>query len=532
MPVVELTREQVPRDQQKARRRRPLAERLQRRVALAPEDPLLPVMMNTFERILANEARLTDLEQIIAGGLERHPELDRDKVAHWIDAWQQISPELKARVVPPEFIDLTRERGVDLETLQRVVRRSIWGTPTAIAPVFWAQFREFAVHTTALLGPAAVVAGTVEKGLDGVNLARFGQTFRLTGQGFSAENDKNTIVITPEGHDQPAFVSHPTASTPDHLDCIAPASGLTHPGAYTLQVVVSAHKPSNTITIYLEEPAVQAGMITGANPGRQYPSKKIRLTVNNIADNPLTWWTPVAPDALPYPSAAVMLGPGLLEVTVPEELLRAPGDYLVSVHGKNQKLSNQVRVQVAPYSYRVTFQDITCLDESDPEWAGDDEIVTRWAIEADDTVFTKGTGAYSGFSDGVVRGYQGDDRLVFPGNGAGEVRRHLTLATQLWEWDAGDAEDWNTALQAVSHIVEEIPVVGQVLSVLVSLTGWLIKLCGGDPDWLGTHTDEWMAEDLFHETGPAGHLARTALFYNDDDTGSYKVTFAIDRSPV
>lgn len=535
MPVIELPRERVPLDQQKSRRRRTPAERFERHVDQAPgEEPLLPVMMHAFERILADEARLTDLERIFARGLEQHPELDRAKVARWVQAWQEIPSELKARVVPAEFRDLTRQRGVDLETLQRVVRRSATsrGTPTLIAPVFWAQFRQVTVHMTALLGPPAVVTGTVERGLDGVNLARFGQTFRLTGQGFSANSAENTVVITPEGLNEPAFVSHPTASAPDQLTCIAPTSGTTPPGGYTLQVVVSAHKPSNMITIYLEEPLAQSGMITGANTARQYPTKKIQLTVTNIGNNPLTWWSPVAQGGLPYPSPAVTLNPGLLEVTVPEELLRAPGDYWVSVHGENQKLSNQVRIQVAPYSYRVTFQDIICIDESDPEWAGNDEIVTRWAVEADDTVFSKGSAEYTGFSDGVVRGYQGDDRLVFLSNGSGEVRKHFTLATQLWEWDAGDAEDWNTALQAVSSIVDEIPVVGQVLSILVSLTGWLIQLCGGDPDWLGTQTDEWTAEDLFHETGPAGRVTRTAWFLNNDDTGSYKATYDIDRSPA
>lgn len=532
MPVITVPRERVPVGRQKVRHRRTRAERLEREIALLPEEPVLPVLMHAFQRISAQEPRLTDLERIIARGLERHPELDRAKLAEWVAAWQELPTDLKRRVVPPEFSDLRLDRGVDLDTLQRVVRRSARPKSVRKAPALWARYPAVMMHMTALLGPPAVVTGTVERGLDDVNVAQFGQSFRLTGQGFSSQDAANTIVITPEGRDEPAFVSHPTASTPQQLDAIAPPSGAFPPGRYALQVVVSGHEPSNVIRIHLVEPVVPAGVITGVQPSRQYPSKKVRLTVDDVRTGALVWWFPVTPGALPYPSAAVAVNPGTLDVTVPEELLRAPGDYLVSVHGEHQKLSNQVRIEVAPYSYRVTFGEMTCIDESDPEGAGDDEVVTRWALEADGTVFTKGSGEYTGFSDGVVKPYEGDDRVVFPGAGPGEVRTHLTLTTQLWEWDEGDAADWNTALQVVSSIVEEIPVVGQVLGVLVSLTGWLIKLCGGDPDSLGTHTDEWMSEDLFRETGTSGHVERTAWFSNDDATGSYRVSYAIERSPV
>jgi hypothetical protein len=532
MPVITVPREKVPVGRRKMRHRRTRAERIERDIAFLPQEPVLPVLMHAFERISTPGSRLTDLERIIAQGLERHPELDRRKVAHWVAAWRELPADVKRRVVPPEFSDLSRERGVDLATLQRAVQRSARPKSVQKAPALWSKYPAFIVLRTALLGPPAVVTGTVERGLDGVNLARFGRSFSLTGQGFSSEDAANTIVITPEGRNEPAYASHPVASTAQQLQAIAPPSGTFPPGPYALQVVVSGHEPSKVIRIYLEEPVVQAGVITGIQPSRQHPTKTVRLGVRDVGNDPRAWWSPVAPGGVPYPSTAVRVSPGLLETTVPVELLRAPGDYLVSVHGENQKLSNHVRVQVAPYAYRVTFDEITCIDESDPEGAGDDEIVTRWALEADGTVYAKGSAEYTGFSDGTVTPYTGDDRLVFPGSGPGEVGAHFTLTTQLWEWDAGDAADWNAALQAVASIVEEIPVVGQVLGVLVSLAGWLIKLCGGDPDWLGTDTAEWTSEDLFHETGPSGHFERTARFSNDDATGSYRVTYAIDRSPI
>ena len=533
MPVLELPRDQIPLPHRKARQRRSFAERIDRNVARMPgEKPLVPVLMHTFERILADVPDLTDLERIVVRGLERHPELERDRIAGWVEAWHRVPPELKARISPPEFNALSMERGVGLAELQRSVVRDAHRPPRRTAPVEWAKLEAFTIRTDVLLGPPAHVQDTAEHGLDGVNVAQLGQVFHIRGYGFGTSNDANTIVITPEGRDEPAFVSHPIASAPDVLQCVAPAPGTTQPGAYSLQVVVRAHRASNVITVHLTQPPAAAGTIAAVTPATQHPGKAIRLNVSGMAGSPRVWWQPVAPGTLPYSSAGVVVAPGAIDSVVPVELVRAPGDYFVSAGGVNQKLSNKVRVTVAPYAYSVTFDAMTCVDESDPEWAGDDEIVTHWGLAVDGSIYTKGSAEYEGFSDGVVRPYGPLDRRVFREDGPGAVRESLTLATKLWEWDAGDAEAWGTTLQAVSSVVSEIPVVGQVLSVLVSLLGWLISLFGGDPDWLGTHTDTWSAEELLALTGPAGRATLVAWFNNDDDTGSYRVAYAIDRSPI
>ena len=176
---------------------------------------------------------------------------------------------------------------------------------------------------------------------------------------------------------------------------------------------------------------------------------------------------------------------------------------------------------------------MTCLDESDPGWCGDDELVTRWVVTADDLAWSKGTGEYSGFEDGTHKLYAGTDRDVFmPGDGPGEVRCKFDIGTQLLEWDAGDAEAWNSALDAVADIASNIPTYGTIVSAILKVLGKFISWFGGDPDNLGTRVEQWNREDLLIETGSTGSINRTLSYLNDDDTGSYRLTCNIPRVPA
>src|SRR5262249_51206382 len=130
--------------------------------------------------------------------------------------------------------------------------------------------------------------------------------------------------------------------------------------------------------------------------------------------------------------------------------------------------------------------------------------------------------------------YQAQDQLVFPITGTGEVNRYLTIATNIFEWDAGDVESANEVLGAIGDAAVGIgtivggigATVGAILKVVLEFIGAIVKLFGGDPDNLGLATMQWTATDLQKMTA-GGSYAGRIQFINDDDTGSYELSFTI-----
>lgn len=278
----------------------------------------------------------------------------------------------------------------------------------------------------------------------------------------------------------------------------------------------------------------------------QYPGHTLLITGANFqADSPRAFWQSADP-AISDPAAAYFasdaswLSATQLKVTAPEWLVAFPGEYLIAVTGKGQGLSNWVPVTIRPYSYRVEFTQIECVDESDPEGWGDDEIVTQWVIASGTDAWAKNTGEYAGFSDGTKKDYTVADRVVFPpAGGVSPVSDYLLIVTKLWEWDEGDVEATVKFLQDASKAIGGIlsayygaaasaagEIVAKVLGSLEKVFVWLF----GDPDALGEKTLRWSCLDLASRTNNVNRGFKGTLeFLNDDDTGSYRLHYRVAR---
>jgi hypothetical protein len=497
--------------------------------------------MHSIERYLDGRPAESATERVVQDAFAGHPGMDSDLLRECVDRWHQVPADVTDRFVPAELRGLTRDRPVDDALLARLVERTVRRAPTPSAPTTWTLRPQLVLQPIEVLGGAlpagATITGTVPGGIDGEPVAVLGSTFTLTGSGFSPMPGQNLVVIHElhGGVVTKTFTSTPTAVSATALECVAPLPGTTPPGLHRIEVAIAGHRTSNCLNIWLTEPPAPPATLLTVTPGAQYPDKKIMLTVQGLHANPSVWWRSSSqngPDpALHCPAVAV--GATQVECVLPIALVRNPGQYWVAVSGSGQKLSNWAPVTVCAYRYQVSFEQILCIDESDPEWWGDDEVVTRWVIAADEHGWSKGTGEYSGFSDGTLQYYLGSDRDVYlPDDGPGTVQTRLAVGTLLLEWDAGDAEQWNTILDAAGSAASAIPTAGPIVSAVLKVLGKLIALLGGDPDVLGTHVDEWTAEDLLAQTGPTGTLVHSMDFLNDDGTGSYRLRCTISREPV
>jgi hypothetical protein len=513
---------------------------LERAVSQDPgEDPIFAALMHSFERHLSGQPVESVVDGAVAEGLHEHPRLRSEHLKEWVRLWHEIPDDVKERVVPAELRSLSVETPLDDDTFQRVCARSYRRPPTLLAPVTW-RFRPIiGLPPIVSLGEPAKITGTVPGGIDGEPVAQLGAGFTLRGSGFSTKSEDNLVVIyrlSAGGDPETAITSHPTASSPTSLQCTAPLPNSTKPGRHKIQVSVTGRQPSNVLDIWLTQPLGAPASILSISPAAQYPGRRILITVKGFGTAPSVWWRAASAhpqDLALFSEQVKQLGPTQIEAEVPASLVRSPGQYWIAVGGANQALSGWAPVNVLNYRYKVTFNAITCLDESDPEWWGDDEIVTQWVVVADQHSWHKGTGEYGGFEDGTTKPYRTGDRDVFlPGAGPGEVRADLSLGTALFEWDAGDAADWNAALTGVADIVGKIPVYGQIVSGILKVIGKLISLFGGDPDHLGTKVETWTADELFALTGTSGSASRSLQFLNDDDTGSYRLTYDLQRVPA
>ncbi len=84
--------------------------------------------------------------------------------------------------------------------------------------------------------------------------------------------------------------------------------------------------------------------------------------------------------------------------------------------------------------YLVTFKRLECVDESNPEWWGSDNVGLLWTVVADQQVATGGSAIYGGFDDGVQQELSQADQATF--REAVTVGTGLGLVIELWEWEA------------------------------------------------------------------------------------------------
>jgi hypothetical protein len=507
-------------------------QRFARVLAKVPgEDPVFPVFMHGIERYLLGEMELSEMDKRVRHLVAASPLLSKTRLQEWVQCWHALPVSVKAQFVPPELKDLDPSRKLDMPSYKSVLTRLSPHLPTprldhrvpkSLADTF-EPARKNAVTITAITPTEP----------DGTPFVYFGQAFAVRGTGFEPDPQQDTIVIYGEQRSAPMEVSLcPTAATKGTLQATAPLAMELAPGTHKVGVFVRGKGLSNLMDVTFAEAPGAAGVIASVTPAAQFPGKKVLINGSGFRQNPRVFWRATDPALEPgvcYGTEVEYLSDTQLSMTVPDRMVYFPGAYLIAAAGENQGVSNWVPLAVRPFKYRVRFGQITCIDESDPEWWGDDEIVARWAIACDGQTWAKQSSEYTGFSDGTTKSMSDEDKKVFlPGDGPGEVKQGLTIGTLLFEWDAGDAQAWTKVLDEVAGFCKDgwLAWVGYALK----FASKLIALCGGDPDALGQNILIWTAADLRDRTNNSQlQFSDTISFLNGDDTGSYQLNYAVTR---
>lgn len=527
-------------------------------------DVLTPIVMHTIERGLQGSRRsgFSELDRIFDQVLQRHPEVDKQLLQQLVADYRSLPASVRSRGLPAPLTNLDASRPIApaaLQSVRQMVLAPRSGLPFRITiPASKQQtLREFVVsHVGAGNLPAGMGDLVVRPHLVRIEPATTtgydaGQKLTLIGWGFSANKADNTIRLfkTLAGGSQGELTTlRPSVCSTQAIEFHLPAP--MEPGQYAVQVSVKTSKgveDTNRVRFSVRQPPPPAPVIDSIAPS-QYPGRKAIVTGRNFLKTPNptpgVWFLPL--DEQPLASyvmfegekAAFTLGRVLsdnqMEVTIPEILL--PGNYQV-VMAIGDRVSNRLVYPVRAYRYQVNFLKLRCVDESDPEWMGSDEVVTTWVIARDTEVWAKNTGEYGNFDDGDEQSYKTGDRTVFlPGAGPGEVRQVLAVSTSLYEWDAGDASAANTVVGFVGDLAAQIlntfgkVELAAVVKALTPLVQKLISWLGGDPDPLGTRNLGWSALELLQATNNAQRRFTGKLeFRNNDDTGSYEVTYEVIR---
>jgi len=529
-------------------------------------DVLLPVLMHTIERGLQGSRRSgsSELDQIFDRSIQRHPEVDQQVLQRLVADYRAIPASIRTRGLPPQVANLDPTRPLDPPTIQAIAklgrepRRAVF--PRLQTPV--SKQVTARDYLTAHIGIANLPAGIGDLVMR-PHIVRIspatttgyeaGQKLTLIGWGFAANKADNTIRIfktLPSGSQGELTALRPSVCAPDAIEFNLPSP--MEPGQYAVQVSVKTPRGlenTNRVDFRIKTPPPPPPVLASIDPP-QYPGRKALITGHNFLKTsnhpipgvyfkPLDEQPMVAYVTFEGEKVGFTLGKVLsdtqMEITIPKTLLA--GNYQVVV-AIGAGLSNRLVYPVRAFQYQVNFLKIHCVDESNPEWWGSDEIVSTWVIARDTEAWAKNTGEYTGFDDGDEQNYRVGDRVVFmPGGGPGEVKSALAISTSLYEWDSGDVDAANKVIGFIGDLakgilnamgeVEAAKVVGYLEPIVQKLISWL----GGDPDALGTRNLAWSATELQQATdNPQKRFSGILQFRNSGDTGSYDVTYEVIRT--
>ena len=146
-----------------------------------------------------------------------------------------------------------------------------------------------------------------------------------------------------------------------------------------------------------------------------------------------------------------------------------------------------------PNQYELTFAKLYCVDESNPEWWGDDEpygvfgIITEEMAESGTAAVAVATPVYEDVEDGSTRPGSGDQNLrLFGFTGPRAIASSVLVTGTCFEHDLGDVSDSTDAVRAAltavatkaaaaggvaGWIVAGVAVVGIGVSYIVDLVG-------------------------------------------------------------
>lgn len=198
-----------------------------------------------------------------------------------------------------------------------------------------------------------------------------------------------------------------------------------------------------------------------------------------------------------------------------------------------------------PNKYEITFSNLYCVDESDPEWWGSDEpyvvfgVITEKMAESGTPAWGFHTPVYEDVDDGDRRPSSGDENLrLFGYTGPKEIDSSVLITAVCMENDLGDVSDTTDAVRtALTAVAKAGASAGGVagwivagVSVLAIGVTYLIDLIGAD-DQIGSSIalslTEAEADSRTSSVNP--YIFPPLHFDGGDDDGIYDVYLKLER---
>jgi len=522
-----------------------------------------------MDRHLQNAGGKNDVDQEFQQALAQHPRVSREMLAKFVKDFNAVPMAVKQKAFVAESL-----QGPRLAPVTRVAAKS--AIVKSLPPVRQAELQRLEAQQvqaasmpqaqprqaqTTLqhaqvpaqqfqVAPPTLTEITPAAGPNGYQV---GSVIAIKGTNFRSGANNNRVEFWQTANPPPPPAAPPAsadahAATTRQVNVRIPAD--LSSGAYHVRVFIKDSSPprySNAlpITIYQPAPRPPDPAITAITPDGLEPGKPISISGQNFEPGKLhkAYWNRRDQDGIAEALVTDCQAQTstLIRTTVP--YIGQPGmwDVKVRVMDDFVRMSPPYAYQVATPSYRLTFNTIKCLDESNPEWWGSDEIVTFWGIVADDRVWKKNTDEYGGFDDGDEKPYKTSDQRVFPVDANwGNVKYGLVVVTDLYEWDAGDVDAVQDFIGLLGDVGAGLSLAGlgtAALAVIIEAVAWFLKTIigaivswfGGDPDHLGTQDLNWTYRSLQQMLSPGASDSHSIRFENGGSTGSYRLGYTISR---
>ncbi|MBT8330899.1 MAG: hypothetical protein KJP06_01100 [Deltaproteobacteria bacterium] len=220
-----------------------------------------------------------------------------------------------------------------------------------------------------------------------------------------------------------------------------------------------------------------------------------------------------------------------------------PGVYDLYFINSDEKSSlNSIKFQVKGYEYRVWIQKIKCIDESNPEWWGNDTISFETFISTQNFLQDPTSSRnYGGFHSNFAKSnFQNKDNFVYPyatrPNGRRIIEDYLAISIAIYEHDDLGWLAW--LIDSIIDLVQSF-LAHMVNAFTFGLGGYLIEAgleLSGVNDMreqaIDTMVASWEVE-ILHEgkvqiTPPAEDTLPHPLRMKTNES-EYQVNFVIDR---
>lgn len=510
-------------------------------------DPALPALIHAFRRLLAGSQNANQLDRVVQDNLTKY-RIDRNRIEAIVKNWDSISPQIKAQLFRKEFLNLDTRQPVDLKLLGSLINEA--------AARFQPKRGASAIPLNPKLPgvrPAPQITSVRTSGLDFALVLRPGEEFTLLGRNFSAMVSQDVIQIGHESAGAGAVTFDvlqeltPTSASTTELRAIAPRT-LTPGSNYRVRVVVNGIR-SNVWSAYVETPPPPGARLDGVSPSAcQFPGQRVLLQGDNFRADSVVQYESLDVDGIhEYRSGAPsveFVSPHEVYFRIPQETW--PGDYALAVLNPGSSLSGHQTLSVCTPSYSIDLEEIHCIDESDAEWPGDDEVAVTFGGKPDNRPWVvTATAEFEGFSDGTRRHFDAV-RLFADSTTPAPVGQLLVLQYMLVEVDTYDRAGLIALVSALGGIADGIAaIVGALaaatavtigavtggIGIIVGVIIVAILLDSNPPDLIGGNFEAFNAPDLQQRTAAGGSsFTQTAEFRNDDDTGSYQLTYRVNRA--